>query len=850
MELELPPTLLRVARPRSTHARHLRLMELFDDVCELPRDEQGAWLDRLQASDVPLRPQLEAMLDVDGGSRVFQTCQGAELLAREMLESSLRNSPRMPTADSPIPLVIGEFEVIEAIGAGGMGSVYRARQREPERIVALKTLHPWLVSPASIERFRLEAQALASITHPFIPPVFAVGTHEGVVYFVMEFVEGATLTDWVEDRGLAVRGRIELLAQICEAVHHAHLRGFVHRDLKPDNLRVTADGTPRVLDFGIAACLSQRRAEVAGTPAYMSPEQLDPAAPVDVRSDVFALGVILFELLTGRLPVTPVQEGLAALQAKKREPAPRLKTVAPALGAELDAIVARSLEPDPARRYASAAELGDDLRRMLRCRPVLAMGGGGLYRAGRFVRRNRVLAAALGALAISLGGGAAVSLALFVKAQRAATQAQADADRANTALAFLTNVLTEANGDFAGGREATIGQALDNATRRLAAEPLEPVVEVQLRSSLADTYIGLGDWIHAKEQALAALAPYEDGRVVDDERYAAALLALSDVYVETGEARASGKAAERALAIERRIHGTSPHRHVADSLHNSAVARRGAHDFAGAEALHRLAVAMERDLLAETGAYDDVCVALGQYGLTLAIWGRFEDSQRLLDEATAISVRLYGAGHQRHMSMLSNVAWLAYNRGDLDAARALLTEIIRVRATALDVDHMRTGLSHCHLGTVEVRAGNIDAAEREMTEGLRVARSNLGADSPRYASLEVRWVEILLARGRVEEAQRLSAIDLERIEQWYGPHTYTIDAMVVRSKALEAAGRLDEALELARRAVKDAIAVFGPGLYPMPRRLADAQLSRLEDGARGGAASSENEYRGRINSVE
>lgn len=828
MEEPAPPTSAPVERLEPTPSRHLRLMELFDEACELPPGEHGPWLDRLQTADVSLRSQLAAMLEVDGGSRVFRTREGAELLACELLESSLRGSPRMPDADAPVPSVIGEYEVLERVGAGGMGSVYRARQREPARVVALKTLHPWLVSPASSERFRFESQALASLTHPCIPRVYAVGTHEGLVYFAMELVEGPTLTDWAKQRSLSVRERVGLLAQVCEAVHHAHLRGFVHRDLKPDNVRVTADGTPRVLDFGIAAGLSQRRAEVAGTPAYMSPEQLDPTAPVDVRSDVFALGVVLFELLTGQLPVTLPKAGLAELQALKREPARRLRDVARGLGAELDAIVARSLEVDPARRYTSAAELGADLRRLLQHRPVSAMGGGRLYRGGRFVRRNRILVGALGALAMSLVAGTVVSLTLFARARRAAQQAQIDADRARAAMVFLNSVFKEANGDEAGGREATIGQALEYAARRLAKEPLEPLVEAELRTTLAGTYIGLGDWIHAKEQGLAAVAVYDNGRLPVDEKCADALLLLSQAYVETGEAPAGRQAAERALAIEQRLHGAAPHAQVARALHEAATARRGVNDFAGAEELYRRSLAMGRALLG--GAADDreCSVTLEQYGLTLAIWGRFEDAQRLLDERAAISLRLFGADHQEHMMALNSLGWLAYNRGDFEGARALLSDVVRGFTTTLGPDHMRTGMSRCHLGMVEVRAGNIDAAERELTEGLRVARKNFGADTARYAAIEVRWVEILLARGRLEEALRLSGVGLDRLERWYGVHTYTIDAEVVRSKALEAVGRGDEALALARRAVKNSIAAFGPDMHPMTRRLADAQLAHLE----------------------
>lgn len=806
----------------STPTRHARLMELFDEACELPRPELQVWLANLTGFDAGLRDELAGMLEVDGRSQVFRTRDGAAVLAKDLLDTALSKAPRLPDAGAAAPVQIGEYEVLEKLGAGGMGSVYRARQRTPERVVALKTLHPWLVSPAALERFRFEAQALASLTHPFIPPVYAVGQHEGLVYFAMELVEGPSLKAWVEAQRLSQRARVELMARVADAVHHAHLRGFVHRDLKPDNVRVVADGTPRVLDFGIAAGLGEHRAEVAGTPAYMSPEQFDSLAAVDVRTDVFALGVMLFELLAGQLPVVPPRSGLATLQALKQEPCPRLVSLAPHAGRELDAIVARALEVKPERRYGSAAELAEELWRWLNHEPVLALGGGRLYRAGRFVRRHRALVAALSLTAASLVAGAGVSLALYLRAERAASAAQLEATRAKSTAAFLASVLSEADSDNAGGRGAPIGQAIDHAVEKLEKEKVDPWVEAFLRASLTNTYVGLGEWTHARQQALAALAAYEQHGLSDDEQLAEILRVVSEVQVESGEMQAGMASADRSLAIEEKFHGQAPHPDTAYSLHVAGIAHRYANDFHRSVELHHRAIAMERALEAQTGS-SYLIDALDQLCLTLVTWGRYDDARVAVKESIALATAKHGRDHQVTAISLAHLGWLELNEGvHLDEARALFREVNEIRRKKLGPQHMRYAQGVHNLAHVEVAAKNYEAAAPLLDEALAVAKRAFGEDTGRYAWLDLIRVDVLLSRGQVAEALAASERDLRLLETHYGAdQPATIEALVARAKALQAAGQVEEAKALARRAVESSARAFGAE-RPMGRRLAEA----------------------------
>ncbi|MFT3712526.1 MAG: serine/threonine-protein kinase [Archangium sp.] len=802
----------------SSPTRHARLMELFDEGCELPRPEVKVWLANLTGFDAGLREELAAMLDADDRSEVFNTKQGAALLARELLDSAVAKAPKLPDAQSPEPTQLGEYEVLAKLGAGGMGSVYRARQKSPERVVALKTLHPWLVSPAALERFRFESQALASLTHPGIPPVYAVGQHEGLVYFAMELIEGLPLTKYAASKSLDVRARVELLARVAEAVHHAHLRGFVHRDLKPDNVRVTSEGQPKVLDFGIAAGLGSLRAEVAGTPSYMSPEQFDSSAGVDVRTDVYALGVMLFELLTGQVPIVPHSPKLGTLRELKQHSAPRLISVEPKLGRELDAIVARALAVRVEQRYGSAAELATELRRWLQHEPVEAVGGGATYRAGRFVRRNRALVSLLSLLLLALIIGVSVSTKFFLDAKAEAKKAELEASRAKTSAEFLASVFAEADSDNAGGRGATIGVAIDHAVEKLEKEEIDPHVEAFLRASLANTYVGLGEWQHAKTQALAAAKAYEKGQLPDDEALSEVLRVVSEVQVETGAMKEGVEAAERSLKLEEGFHPGVPHDHTAYSLHVAAIAHRFDNDVKGALELHHRAVAMERALLASTGnSY--LADALDQSCLTLVTFGRYDEARTAVTESLAMNEKKFGREHQVFAITLAHLGYLELNQGNLEAARKAFIEVNAVRKKTLGPQHMRYAQGLHNAAQVEVLDGKFDAAEPLLDECLEVAKKAFGENTGRYAWLELLRAQILLGHGKAAEALVLIDKDLELIRAHYGEERdATLQALVIKAKVEKALGlQTDTAAKAKALGAK----MYGED-HPLYRRQADA----------------------------
>lgn len=382
-----------------------RLEQLLLDALQLAPEAQGPWLDALAGDDARHRDELASLLAVHRRAPGFLEQPAALGLGPAGLEPGQR---------------VGRYEVEVLLGSGGSGSVYRAWQDEPRRAVALKVLDTGLAGADDHRRFLDEAGILARLRHPDIAHVYEAGLHEGRPYIALELIEApATLLDHA--RGLPRREALALFARVCDAVHHAHLKGIVHRDLKPSNVLVQETG-PKLIDFGIALEDEGGDGRVAGTLAYMSPEQLDPDADLDARADVYALGVLLHQLLSGALPLDVAGEPLPVALARLRDEPPRL-----AVAGDLGAIVACALARDREQRYASAAALADDVRRWLRTEPVAARPASWSHHLALFARRRTgVLVALLGLLA-SLVLGLVVSWDFALGERRARRQAQQQA---------------------------------------------------------------------------------------------------------------------------------------------------------------------------------------------------------------------------------------------------------------------------------------------------------------------------------------------------------------------------------------------------------------------------------------
>ncbi len=478
-----------------TPDRWRRVAAILDEVLELPPAEQAGYLELACGGDPGLRSDVEALLAADASSGEFLEVPAAEYLTSVF-------GAALPGAGGGIAAGtrIGSFRVVRELAHGGMGEVYLAQRADGqfEQQVALKLVRSGMDSAEVHRRFLAERQILARLHHPHIAGLLDGGlTAEGRPWFAMEYIAGAQLKAWCDSRGMGIPERLRLFADVCEAVRYAHQSLVVHRDLKPSNILVTDDGEVKLLDFGIAKLLESgpdgdgrgdggaepaTRTELrALTPEYAAPEQLR-GEPVTTATDVYALGAILYELLTGRRPH----------QFPRRSPAEIERIVCdidpdpPRLGGELDAILLRALQKEPARRYPSAEALLEDLRRWRDGLPVRARPDSALYRVRKFVRRHRLGVVAGGALVLSLIGGLAATL----HQARAKTR---EAAKAREVTDFVVNLFQVADPAESRGREVSAGELLARGVRRVdSALGRQPEVQEELLGVLGRIHRELG----------------------------------------------------------------------------------------------------------------------------------------------------------------------------------------------------------------------------------------------------------------------------------------------------------------------------------------------------------------------
>lgn len=726
--------------------------------------------------------QLESLRgeDPDRADRICALL--AELGADTAMNAAAPEAESADAEDGTDPERIGPFRILARIGEGGMGAVYLAEQSSPARRVAIKIMRADWQSPEAHARFDREADVLARLEHPNIARIFESGVAERsgrlTPYLAMEYVEGLPLSVYASRHQLEARALVPLLATVADAVQHAHLRGVVHRDLKPGNILVDAQGRPHILDFGIAHLTETdgmpahhltQTGQMIGTVQYMSPEQFlgDPRR-IDGRTDVYALGVIAFELLTGEFPHRLKDASLLdAARIVTRQSPRTMSSLKRELRGDLELIVAKALAQDVSQRYASAADFAADLRRFERHQPVQARAPSWAYRAQRFARRHWLPLGAAALVLLSLAAGLVASMQAATREAQARSLAERRADEAQAVTAFLEQMLDAASPDQAQGQELTVRAVVDKAVSDDSLRPENPSVRAKVDRLLGSLLIKLGDPQGALTLLDAATEAQE--KAADDP--VELLHARSERAIALGLLGRADESAHEARLVFEQARAMQPPDPVLldDAAYSLSLALYNQNQLEPAEAVIQAAW---RPIAADAGEEAQSQIDLrNTLGRIYNAAGRFEESLVLRREIMDWFLRVHGPRTTQSVSVQSNYA-IALSQLDRDPeAVELLQRTLPVRRELLGPDHVDVGVHEVNLATSLRLLDRFDEARPYFEHGYQVFRDTFGPEHPRTLLTEGYVADIMTRTGQVEAGLARFAQVLGRYEAAKLGHT-------------------------------------------------------------------------------
>lgn len=761
--------------------------ELFHACLDLPPEQREAWLLAQLPDDLSRR------------MKVLRLLRAHDRIAGRTLQPLVE----LTGEADPTPERIGPYAITGVLGEGGMGVVYEAEQTEPvRRRVALKILKAGMDTRQVVGRFLAERQALAAMDHPFIAKVLDAGqTPGGRPYFVMERVEGEPLLDYCERRALGVRARIHLIVMVCQAVQHAHQKGVIHRDLKPSNVLVVdgeAGPRPTVIDFGIAKAISEDARtpgklttlleQRLGTPAYMSPEQA-AGTDVDTRTDIYALGVILYELLTGRVPADPGQMGTAAFLQKLAAgeidpPPPSAVASARRLSPDLDAIVMKAIAVERERRYDSAAALAEDLERYLRDDPVAARPPTTSYRVRKFVRRHRLGLAAASVAVLALVAGAIAAGIGLMRARAAEARARAEARESAEVTQFLTSLFSASDPNMR--TTTTLRELLDRAAARVGSELAgQPHVQTTLFAKLAHVYYSLGVHKQAASLAEQALA-LQEGAGIENLETADALLTLGRSVWQLGDLKRAQGLLARARDIRARLDAGNAIG-MAEVLNNLGGLHGQLEQYDQAMAAYERA----RALLQQPGVPSNPHLGVTHRGMAIirSRQGQHEQAFDLSRRALEIFRDAYGDDHPVTAQVYEDLAFYLKNRQRYAEARSMAERALAIKQRVLGPEHPQTAFPHAILGDVHAAEDRLAEAREQYEAALRIREKALGPKNPRTADMLVALGTILERQGDAAGSRRALARAHDIYLEVYGPdHSRTQGAAKALAKVRDKKG--------------------------------------------------------------
>ena len=715
---------------------------------------------------------------------------------------------------------IGPYRILSLLGEGGMGRVYLAQQIHPQRQVALKVVRG--LSASVVDRMRREIEVLAQLEHPGIARLYAAGESRiddvDVPWLALEYVRGVDLVLHAQEKNLDLAARLRLLIEVARAVHYAHERGVIHRDLKPGNILVDEEGHPKVLDFGIARLREDgaqgltQDGQVLGTLPYMSSEQLaGDSSRIDARSDVYSLGVLAYELIAGRLPYPRLNTStiFEALEILRHDTPPRLAVLSPTARGDLDTVIMKSLAAEREQRYASAAEWADDLQRIIDHRPIMARPLTRMYRASRFVRRHRLLTAAMASIVVVLTVASIVSLRFALAEQHARAEADQRMQESAAVNAFLERMLASADPELAAGRKLTVDEVVDQAERDLKRLDSKPGVQRAVATTLSRTRRALGEYEAA--MALNTRALELGGQIGSTPPQRADLLhQRATLHIELGEY----DKAIATLAEARQAWSDAPPVKQLDFDLSAALID----DYSGkpevAEAKYRSILAAAADLGELTlQANPDLRKTLEAARSSLANLlrerGVLDESEQLIRAVLAGRTEELGERAPLTLASRNKFALLLAERGDNEQARKEAAETLRLQREVLGNNHASTLTSMQNLANILAALKQYDEAEQLTRESLKGMQAQFGDDHAQTIASMNALAYLLEERGKVEEAEAAYRRIIEILTQGEVEHQTTLAPRNNLAMLLMKAGRYDAARDEFARLLKHSRATVG-----------------------------------------
>jgi eukaryotic-like serine/threonine-protein kinase len=827
--------------------RWKKIEALYNAALAQPEEKRADILQRACPGEPELRAEVESLLEAAGSASSF--LEGSPLSGAAERPSTTSG----PTAAGPGPThamfpdemagtVIGRYHLLQKIGEGGMGEVWLAEQKGPvRRRVALKLVKAGMNSREVIARFESERQALALMDHPAIAKVFDAGsTPQGAPYFVMEYVAGVPITNYCDKHRLNTRERLDLFMRVCEGVQHAHQKAIIHRDLKPSNILViNVDGraAPKIIDFGVAKALTQkltadtmftRVGALLGTPQYMSPEQADSSGEdIDTRTDVYSLGIILYELLAGAPPLDlrriAFDEFLRRLREEEpAKPSTKIRTqdaatstalahkrqteplaLAKEIRGDLDSITLKALEKERSRRYGSPSDLAADIERHLNNEAVLAVPPSAAYRARKFARRYRMALATAGAFLLVLLAAAGISVWQSIRATRQRDRADAAAAAAQAVNDFLQNdLLAQAGASSQVGPSAKpdpdlkVRTALDRAAARIAGKfDRQPEVEAAIRETIGQTYTDLGLYPDAQKQLDRALDLYRRVLGAENPKTLQTMSRLGETASRQGKYPEAEALFSRTLGIQRRVLGPE-HPDTLLSMSNLASSYFYQGKFAQAEALYRQTLEIQSRVLGP--ANSETLSSMNGLASSYQQQGKLAEAEALHQQTLENRRRVLGPEHPRTLASMNNVGIDDFRQGKYAEAEALWSQTLDIRRRVLGPQHPDTLQSMNNLATLYGQEGKYAEAEVLFSQNLEIKRRVLGPQHPDTLYSSSNLAVAYQLQGKYAQAETLFKQTLEIQRHTLGPeHPWTIQTLAGMASMYQRQGKYDAAEKFA-----------------------------------------------------